>query len=87
MINNLLAASVLAVAFAAPVVSAHAGLDALAQTLAERDTYNNPPAAGWSTHAMASKHHAAAMPMTWPTWRPDTNVSPASLDAGLKQQR
>jgi hypothetical protein len=87
-INKLLAASVLAVSFAAPVLPAHAATDGLALTLAERDTYNNPPSAGWA-YAMSAKHKMAAkhsaMDMNWPTGRTDTNVSPASMDSGLKQ--
>jgi hypothetical protein len=87
MINRLLAASVLAVSFAAPVLSAQAAVDSETLQLAERNTFTNPQPAGWTANAkMASKHHSA-MQMQGPAWRSQTNVSPASVNSGLEQQR
>ena len=85
--NKLIAAVALAVAFAAPVFSAQANVDGETLQLAERNTYTNPAPAGWAANArMASKHHGA-MHMQGSVWRWQSNVSPASLDSGLEQQR
>lgn len=88
MINRLLAAATLAAAFAAPVFSAQANVDGETLQLLERNTYTNPAPAGWSANAkatmMASKHHGG---MQGSAWRWQSNVSPASLDSGLEQQR
>jgi len=89
--NKLIAAAALAVAFAAPVFSAQANVDGETLQLAERNTYANPAPAGWTANAkdtakMASKHHGA-MHMQGSAWRWQSNVSPASPDAGLEQQR
>jgi hypothetical protein len=86
--NKLIAAAALLAAFAAPVFSAQANVDGETLQLLERNTYANPPA-GWTANAkdttkMASKHHGA-MQMQAPAWR--SNVSPASLNSGLDQQR
>ena len=84
--NKLIAAAALAVAFAAPVFSAQANVDGETLQLLERNNYTNPAPAGWTANAkMASKHHA--MQMQAPAWRARSNVSPASPDAGLEQQR
>ncbi len=89
--SKLLAASVLAVAIAAPVFSAHANLDALALTLAERNTYTNPTQNGTASFAMATTTKWSAnrsnASTQWPTWTPNANVSPASMNSGLEQQR
>lgn len=83
--NKLIAAAALAVAFAAPVFSAQANVDGETLQLLERNNYTNPAPAGWTANAkMASKHHGA-MQMQGPAWR--SNVSPASLNSGLDQQR
>lgn len=83
--NKLIAAAALAVAFAAPVFSAQANVDGETLQLLERNNYTNPAPAGWTANAkMASKHHGA-MQMQAPAWR--SNVSPASLNSGLDQQR
>jgi hypothetical protein len=92
MTHKLIAAALLAASFAAPVFSANAAVDGLALTLAERNTYTNPAqGAGWSAaYAMDARHkmgakHKAAMNADWPAGRTDTNVSPASMDSGLRQ--
>ena len=86
--NKLIAAAALAVAFAAPVFSAQANVDGETLQLLERNTYTNPAPAGWSANAkaatMAPKHHGA---MQGSAWRWQSNVSPASRDYGLEQQR
>ena len=85
--NKLIAAAALAVAFAAPAFSAQANVDMETLQLAERNTYAQPAPSGWTAHArMASKHHGA-MHMQGSAWRSQSNVSPASPDAGLEQQR
>ena len=82
-IAKLLAASALAVAFAAPAFAA----DPLSQQLEERNTYANPVSAGWTSNAMMAPKHTAAMHMQGAGWTPSTNVSPASMNSGLVQQR
>ena len=89
--SKMLIAAALAGSFAAPV---YANTDALAQTLAERDLYANSQGAnGWTAaYAMNSKATWAASRAQMSTWQApinsvDRNVSPASLDAGLKQVR
>ena len=87
--NKLIAAAALAAAFAAPVFSAQANVDGETLQLLERNTFTNPAPAGWTANAnakLASQHHSA-MHMQGSAWRPQTNVSPASPDAGLEQQR
>jgi hypothetical protein len=95
--TKLIAATVLAASFAAPMLPAQAAVDALSLTLAERNTYSSPAQdAGWSdayamdtAHKMGPKHraHMSMNHMTndWPTGRTDTNVSPASMDFGIRQ--
>ena len=88
--RKLLAASVLAVAIAAPVFSAQANTDALALTLAERNTYTNPTQNGTASYAMATTTKWTAKrsnASTQWTWTRSTNVSPASMNSGLEQQR
>lgn len=83
-IDKLLAASVLALAFAAPVFSAQAA-EPLSQQLEERNTYTTPAQAGWTASAMETRH--SAMRMHGQSWTPSTNVSPSSMNSGLAQQR
>ena len=84
-IDKMLAACVVALAFTAPVFSAQA-TEPLSQQLEERNTYANPAQAGWAANAMmAPKHHTAMHMQGW-AWS-STNVSPASMDSGLVQQR
>ena len=90
--RKLIAAAVLTAAFAAPMLPANAAVDGLALTLAERNTFANPVQDGTDAYAMAGQHkmaakHKTAMTMRadWPVGRTDTNVSPASMDFGLRQ--
>ena len=89
--SKMLIAAALVGSFAAPV---YANTDALAQTLAERSAYSNSQNAnGWTqAYAMNGKATWAASRAQMSTWQApidagDRNVSPASLDAGLKQVR
>jgi hypothetical protein len=85
--NKLIAAVALALAFAGPMFSAQANVDGETLQLAERNTYAHPAPAGWTANArMASKPHGA-MHMQGSAWRWQSNVSPASPDSGLEQQR
>lgn len=85
-IDKLLAASVLALASAAPVFSAQAA-EPLSQQLEERNTYTNPAQAGWTASAMETRPSAMRMRMHGHGWMPSTNVSPSSMNSGLEQQR
>lgn len=80
---KLIAATALAVSFAAPAFA----IEPLSQQLEERNTYTNPAPAGWSANAMDTRMHRASMHMQGPAWTPSTNVSPASMNSGLEQQR
>lgn len=80
---RLIAATALVVSFAAPAFAA----EPLSQQLEERNTYTNPMPAGWTASAMPMRTHHGAMYMHGPAWTPSTNVSPASMNSGLEQQR
>lgn len=84
--DKLLAACALALAFVAPVFSAQAA-EPLSQQLEERNTYTNPSQVGWSANAMvAQKRFTAMLPQRLASMS-STNVSPASMESGLVQQR
>jgi hypothetical protein len=80
---KLIAATALAVSFAAPAFAS----EPLSQQLDERNTYTNPMPSGWAASAMEPRTHHASMHMQGPAWTPSTNVSPASMNSGLEQQR
>ena len=80
---KLIAATALAVSFAAPAFA----IEPLSQQLEERNTYTNPVPSGWSANAMDTRMHRTSMHMQGPAWTPSTNVSPASMNSGLEQQR
>jgi hypothetical protein len=79
---TLIAATALAVSFAAPAFA----IEPLSQQLEERNTYANPMPSGWTANAMATRTHRAVH-MHGSVWTPSTNVSPASMNSGLQQQR
>jgi hypothetical protein len=80
---KFIAATALAVSFAAPAFA----IEPLSQQLEERNTYTNPAPAAWTANAMETRTHRAPMHMAGPAWRAWTNVSPASMNSGLEQQR
>jgi hypothetical protein len=80
--TKLLAASALLVAFAVPAFA----IDPLSLQLEERNTYTNPMQAGWSANAMEMRS-SRTVQMQVPSWTRSTNVSPASMNSGLEQQR
>jgi hypothetical protein len=80
---KLIAATALAVSFAAPAFA----IEPLSQQLEERNTYANPMPSGWTANAMATRTHRAPMHVQGSAWRAWTNVSPASMNSGLEQQR
>ncbi len=80
---RLIAATALTVAFAAPAFA----IEPLSQQLEERNTYTNPAQSGWAASPMEMRSHRTAMHMQAHAWTPSTNVSPASMDSGLEQQR
>jgi hypothetical protein len=80
--TKLLAASALLVAFAVPAFA----IEPLSQQLEERNTYTNPMQGGWSANAMEMRT-SRTMQMQSPSWTHSTNVSPASMNSGLEQQR
>ena len=80
--TKLLAASALLVAFAVPAFA----IEPLSQQLEERNTYTNATQAGWSANAMEMRT-SRTVQMQAATWTPSTNVSPASMNSGLWQQR
>jgi hypothetical protein len=80
---KLIAATALAVSFAAPAFA----IEPLSQQLEERNTYANPMPTGWTANAMATRTHRGATHMYGSIWTPSTNVSPASMNSGLEQQR
>jgi hypothetical protein len=80
---TLIAATALAVSFAAPAFA----IEPLSQQLEERNTYVNSMPSGWTANAMAIRTHRGAMHMHGSVWTPSTNVSPASMNSGLQQQR
>lgn len=79
---RLIAATALAVSFAAPAFAS----EPLSQQLEERNAYTNPMPSGWTASAMEMRTHRA-MHMHGSVWTPSTNVSPASPNSGLVQQR
>lgn len=80
---KLIAATALVVSFAAPAFA----IEPLSQQLEERNTYTNPMPSGWTAKAMATRAHHNVLHMNGPAWSPSTNVSPASMNSGLAQQR
>ncbi len=80
---RLIAATALAVSFAAPAFA----IEPLSQQLEERNTYTNPSQGGWTASAMEMRTHRAPMHVQGSAWRAQTNVSPASMNSGLEQQR
>ncbi|HEY4140860.1 MAG TPA: hypothetical protein VGM57_05570 [Pseudolabrys sp.] len=80
---RLIAAAALVVSVAAPAFA----IEPLSQQLEERNTYTNPSQTTWAASAMEMRTHPAPMHMQGPAWRTQTNVSPASMDSGLEQQR
>lgn len=89
-LSKLLIAASLAASFAAPVYAANAPTDALAQTLAERNAYTNPQPVsnGWTaSYAMAPARSQMAAWKATASQSWDRNVSPASMNSGLEQQK
>jgi hypothetical protein len=83
---QLIAATALAGSFAVSLAAPAFAIEPLAQQLDERNTYANPTPTGWTAGVMETRTHRA-MHMQGSVWTPSTNVSPASMNSGLEQQR